>query len=104
MECFFEDSIERVFSKIVDTHIIYKLNNQGRRPEEVCFSWMRGFLVAEFFKDFIVCLFNTQKETIKFFGGDNFESIESFKRSPKADFFIGQSFIARSSKRVSRDQ
>nr|WP_232259464.1 hypothetical protein [Helicobacter pylori] len=65
---------------------------------------MHGFLVAEFFKDFIACLFSVQKETIKFFGGDNFESIESFKRSPKADFFIGQSFIARSSKRVSRDQ
>lgn len=88
LECFFKNSIERVFSKIVDTHIIYKLNNQGRRPEEVCFSWMRGFLVAEFFKDFIACLFNTQKETIKFFGGDNFESIESFKRSPKADFLL----------------
>lgn len=104
LECFFKNSIERVFSKIVDTHIIYKLNNQGRRPEEVCFSWMRGFLVAEFFKDFIACLFSAQKETIKFFGGDNFESMESFKRSPKADFFIGQSFIARNSKRVSRDQ
>ncbi|GAA8973144.1 hypothetical protein HpEKB46_15780 [Helicobacter pylori] len=38
LECFFKNSIERVFSKIVDTHIIYKLNNQGRRPEEVCFS------------------------------------------------------------------
>ncbi|WQS41987.1 type II restriction endonuclease [Helicobacter pylori] len=49
---------------------------------------MRGFLVAEFFKDFIVCLFGVQKETIKFFGGDNFESIESFKRSPKADFLL----------------
>ncbi|GHQ77534.1 hypothetical protein VN1235_14540 [Helicobacter pylori] len=80
MECFFKNSIERVFSKIVDTHIIYKLNNQGRRPEEVCFYWMRGFLVAEFFKGFIACLFGTQKETIKFFGGDNFENIESFKK------------------------
>ncbi len=49
---------------------------------------MRGFLVAEFFKDFIACLFNTQKETIKFFGGGNFDSIESFKRSPKADFLL----------------
>ncbi|GAA6946363.1 hypothetical protein VN0381_14710 [Helicobacter pylori] len=28
LECFFKNSIERVFSKIVDTHIIYKLNNQ----------------------------------------------------------------------------
>ncbi len=51
---------------------------------------MRGFLVAEFFKDFIACLFGAQKETIKFFGGDNFESIESFKRSPKA--FVRQSY------------
>ncbi len=84
LECFFKNSIERVFSKIVDTHIIYKLNNQGRRPEEVYFS--RGFLVAEFFKDFIACLFGVQKETIKFFGGDNFESIESFKRSLKPIF------------------
>ncbi|GAA7240083.1 hypothetical protein ID0467_13860 [Helicobacter pylori] len=49
---------------------------------------MRGFLVAEFFKDFIACLFGAQKETIKFFGGDNFENTESFKRSPKADFLL----------------
>ncbi|EJB71696.1 putative non-functional type II restriction endonuclease [Helicobacter pylori Hp A-8] len=77
-----------MFSKIADTHIIYKLNNQGRRVEEVCFLWMCGFLVAEFFKDFIACLFGAQKETIKFFGGGNFESIESFKRSPKADFLL----------------
>ncbi|WQW26822.1 type II restriction endonuclease [Helicobacter pylori] len=47
---------------------------------------MRGFLVAEFFKDFIACLFGAQKETIKFFGGGNFESIESFKRSLKPIF------------------
>ncbi len=75
-----------MFSKIADTHIIYKLNNQGRRVEEVCFSWMRGFLVAEFFKDFIACLFGAQKETIKFFGGDNFESIESLKEALKLIF------------------
>ncbi|GAA8374102.1 hypothetical protein HpDR4_24350 [Helicobacter pylori] len=64
---------------------------------------MRGFLVAEFFKDFIACLFGAQKETIKFFGGGNFESIESFKRSLKP-IFVRQSFIARSSKRISRNQ
>lgn len=28
------------------------------------------------------------KKKPKFFGGDNFESIESFKRSPKADFLL----------------
>ncbi len=43
LECFFKNSIERVFSKIADTHIIYKLNNQGRRVEEVCFLDARVF-------------------------------------------------------------
>ncbi|EKE82482.1 putative non-functional type II restriction endonuclease [Helicobacter pylori R030b] len=43
LECFFKNSIERVFPKIVDTHIIYKLNNQGRRVEEVCFFRCTGF-------------------------------------------------------------
>ncbi len=33
LEYFFKNSIEQVFSKIVDTHIIHKLNNQGRRSE-----------------------------------------------------------------------
>ncbi|GAA8374099.1 hypothetical protein HpDR4_24340 [Helicobacter pylori] len=43
LEYFFKNSIERVFSKIADTHIIYKLNNQGRRVEEVCFFRCAGF-------------------------------------------------------------
>ncbi|AFI06676.1 hypothetical protein [Helicobacter cetorum] len=92
LENFF-DFMEYVFSKIIDNNIIAKLTNQGRRPEEVCFSWMRGFLVAEFFKDFIAYLFGTQKDTIKFFGGDNFDNIENFKRSPKADFLLNNRLL-----------
>ncbi|GHP47464.1 hypothetical protein VN0223_14550 [Helicobacter pylori] len=56
---------------------------------------MRGFLVAEFFKGFIACLFGAQKETIKFFGGDNFENTESFKRSPKADFLLDNHLLLK---------
>ncbi len=66
LECFFKNSIERVFSKIVETHIIYKLNNQGRRPEEVCFSWMRGFLVAEFLRILSLVFLVHKKKPLNF--------------------------------------
>ncbi len=43
LECFFKNSIEQVFSKIVDTHIIYKLNNQGKDLKKFVFLGCVGF-------------------------------------------------------------
>ena len=38
---FCEENIAQVSRKLIQHDIIPRLNNQGRRPEEVYFSWMR---------------------------------------------------------------
>ena len=68
--------------------ILEKLNNQGRRKEEVYFSWMRGFLICEYFKEAICDIFSIDLSQILHIGGDDFSSLDTFKRTPKADLQI----------------
>lgn len=68
--------------------ILEKLNNQGRRKEEVYFSYLRGFLICEYFKEAICDIFNTDISQILHIGEDDFSSLETFKRTPKADLQI----------------
>ena len=42
-------NILEVFEKIKNNQILHRLNNQGRRPEEVYFSWIRGLVIADLF-------------------------------------------------------
>ena len=49
LNLFCDENIKSVFEKLKDHNIISKLNNQGRRPEEVYFSWMRGFIISSYF-------------------------------------------------------
>ena len=48
-----------------NNNILNKLNNQGRRKEEVYFNWMRGYLVCEYFKGDISNIFNIPVKKIK---------------------------------------
>ncbi|EIL5858001.1 restriction endonuclease, partial [Campylobacter jejuni] len=68
--------------------ILNNLNNQGRRKEEVYFSWMRGYLVCEYFKKAISEIFDISKDEIKNIGDDDFHSLDTFKRTPRADLEI----------------
>lgn len=85
---FCEENIELVFNKLKDNHIIEKLNNQGRRPEEVYFSWMRGYIISKYFLKALSAIFNVNLENIKIIGDDDLVNIESFKRTPTADLEI----------------
>ncbi len=49
IEKFKNKYIRDVYLKLRNNEIISKLNNQGRRPEQVYFSWMRGFIVSNYF-------------------------------------------------------
>lgn len=55
---FIDTKILSVYQKIKKNNIIPKLNNQGRRPEEVLFSWLRGFVISEYFSPCISNIFN----------------------------------------------
>lgn len=75
--------------KALRTHgLLPRLNNQGRRPEEVFFNWMRGHLVVQFFLPAISRLFAAFGEEVRFSGTDDYSDAASFRRSGAADLAI----------------
>ena len=80
--------IRDTFIKLKDNNMISKLNNQGRRPEQVYFSWMRGFIVSNYFLKALSVIFEIEINNIAFIGDDDLKSIKTFKRTPKADLEI----------------
>ncbi len=85
-----QNTLLNIYQIIKDQNILEKLNNQGRRKEEVYFSWMRGFLVCEYFKEALATIFGVSVEKIRNIGEDDFSNIEVFKRTPGADLQIAQ--------------
>lgn len=75
--------------KIMKQHnILPRLNNQGRRPESVYFSWMRGFVLSNLFLPALGKIFGVDTTQIDLIGDDDLKSIETFKRTPKADLEV----------------
>lgn len=83
---FWQQNVISVYEKLKQNNILSRLNNQGRRREEVYFSWMRGFVVSTYFTKAIAQIFGISVEKISFIGDDDLQNIESFKRTPRADF------------------
>lgn len=78
--------------KIIMTNgLLPKMNNQGRRPEEVLFSWLRGYVVSELFTPVFSEIFQVKIDSITRIGDDDFKEIDTFKRTPKADLEISTS-------------
>lgn len=88
IDVFCKDNICSVFEKLKENEILPRLNNQGRRPEEVYFSWMRGFVISKYFLKALTEIFDVSSDNINFIGDDDLQNIESFKRTPKADLQI----------------
>ena len=85
---FYADNVELVFNKLKDNDIIQRLNNQGRRPEQVYFSWMRGYIISNYFLKALSKIFEVSLKDISIIGDDDLVDIESFKRTPTADLEI----------------
>lgn len=85
---FTEECIDRTFEIMKQSNILPRLNNQGRRPEEVYFSWMRGFVVSNYFLKALGLVFGVDISKIDLIGDDDLRNIETFKRTPKADLEI----------------
>ncbi len=88
IETFCSENITSVFEKLKTNNIIPKLNNQGRRPEQVYFSWMRGYIVSNYFLKALSLIFEVNIEDIDLIGDDDLIDIETFKRTPKADLEV----------------
>ncbi len=88
IEAFLQDKLFSAYCMLKDNQILNKLNNQGRRKEEVYFSWIRGYLILEYFKSAIADIFEVSPSVIQSIGEDDFSSLDTFKRTPKADLEI----------------
>lgn len=85
---FKKEHIDQPFEIMKQNNILSILNNQGRRPEEVYFSWMRGFIVSNYFLKALGLIFGVDTSKIDLIGDDDLKSVETFKRTPKADLEI----------------
>ena len=88
LSAFKKAHIDHPFKVIKQSGILPTLNNLGRRPEQVYFSWMRGFVASNFFLRALGLIFGVDSEKIKLIGDDDFKDPETFKRTPKADLEI----------------
>ncbi len=88
IEEFTNINIQVVFQKLADNGILPKLNNQGRRTEDVYFSWMRGFVVSSYFTHSLSQIFMIKSSFIQMIGDDDLKDLNTFKRTPKADLEI----------------
>jgi hypothetical protein len=88
IEEFINKNIINIYLKLKKYKIIEKLNNQGRRPEQVYFSWMRGYIVTIYFFKALSLIFEVNIPNINIIGDDNLKNIDSFKRTPTADLEI----------------
>lgn len=85
---FKEEHIDHIFEVMKTGDILPMLNNQGRRPEQVYFSWMRGFVLSNYFLKALGLVFEVDTSSIDLIGDDDLKNIETFKRTPKADLEI----------------
>lgn len=88
LDDFFDIYLVNTYTRLKNNNILNRLNNQGRRKEDVYFNWMRGYLICEYFKGAVSDIFNVSIEKVKQVGDDDFDNLETFKRTPKADLEI----------------
>lgn len=85
---FKKEHIDHTFEIMRANDILPVLNNLGRRPEQVYFSWMRGYVVSNFFLKALGLVFEVDTAKIDLIGDDDLKNVETFKKTPKADLEI----------------
>lgn len=85
---FKKEHVDRPFKIIRQSGILPVLNNLGRRPEQVYFSWMRGYVVSNFFLKALGLVFEVDTTNIDLIGDDDLKTVETFKKTPRADLEI----------------
>lgn len=88
LDAFVNEYVAEAFAVVNQNNILPRLNNQGRRPEEVYFSWMRGYVVVNYFLKALGLIFETDVTKIDPIGDDSLTKVETFKRTPTADLEI----------------
>ncbi|MDP3661304.1 MAG: restriction endonuclease [bacterium] len=88
LNSFRKQNIDRVFDIMKKGNILPKLNNQRRRPEQVYFSWIQGYIISNYFSKAISIIFGVDVSAISLIGDDDLRNIKTFKRTAKADLEI----------------
>lgn len=88
LDAFRIEHIDHPFQIMQDNNILPRLNNQGRRPEDVYYNWMRGYVFSNYFIKALGLIFSVDASEIDLIGDDDLRHIETFKRSAKADLNI----------------
>ncbi|MGI6484408.1 MAG: restriction endonuclease [Candidatus Dojkabacteria bacterium] len=88
INAFIEEYISKPYLILKANNMIENLNNQGRRPEQVYFSWMRGYVISQYFLEALEEIFSVELDQIEFIGDDDLRNPETFKRTPKADLEV----------------
>ena len=88
LSSFKKQNIDRVFEILKRGNILPKLNNQRRRPEQVYFSWIQGYIISNYFSKAISIIFGVDVSAISSIGEDDLRNIKTFKRTAKADLEI----------------
>jgi hypothetical protein len=88
LSSFKKHSVDRVFRIMKKGSILPKLNNQRRRPEQVYFSWIQGYIISNFFSKALSVIFGVDMSAISSIGDDDLQNIKTFKRTAKADLEI----------------
>ena len=84
----FLSNIDNTFEIMRENDIIPRLNNHGRIPENVYYSWMRGYCVATYFTKAIANILGVKENAIHQIGMDNLNDIDTFSQSPMADIEV----------------
>ena len=84
IDLFIRDKILYPLNEIKKHELLHNLNNHGRRPEQVLFSWLRGYSTAEYFIPALKHIFNITD--LNRIGGDDFTNPDTFRRTPTADY------------------
>ena len=88
LSAFKKEHIDGTFEIMKVNNILPVLNNQGRRPEQVYYSWMRGYVLSNYFLKALGLIFEVDTSSIDLIGDDDLKNVETFKRTPKADLEI----------------
>ena len=84
----FSLKVDETYQILKDNNIIPRMNNYGRAPDDVYYSWMRGYLVCEYFAKPLSIIFNVEPTAITTVGDDQLTDIDTFSQSPTADLEI----------------
>lgn len=93
MTAFCNQFVKTPASKIVSSGLINSMKNQGRRPEQVFFSWLRGYSLLEFFTPALAHIFGVQIKNITKIGDDDLSKPETFRRTARADLELDLSSV-----------